>query len=526
MRRSLGRSAWASRTLSLARFFSAVHSMNHLELTPYDAVLGFGPFTLQRQQRLVCEAGRPLVLGGRALEILLVLVEHAGQFVSKDRLIARVWPSSVVEEINLRVHIAALRRALGDGRDGQRYIVNLPQRGYCFVAPVQHLGHGAGLGAAPGPSAPRLLHNLPARLSPVIGRDELLGSLARRLSGQRLMTLTGPAGVGKSTLALRLAQLRLPRCRDGAWLIDLATLREPSALIKHLADTLGLDLQPLGSLDSLCQQLASRQMLLLLDGCEQLLAPCRALVLALLKAAPELSLLLSSREALQVPGEWVQNVAVLAVPPLSALRSVNQALAYSAVQLFVSRACASQQGFSLRQQDLLALRGICQRLDGLPLALELAAAQVDALGIAGLQLQLDNGLQVLSQGRRTAVGRHQSLSAALDWSYECLSLPEQWLLQRLALFEGAFTPQAVRRVIDGSALEHADLGHLLARLAAQSLLLVEQRSGPLRYRLLNTTRRYARDTLSEPLQLQRLQQRYAHYIGRLGSSRELAVQGV
>lgn len=500
--------------------------MNRLEPHEPEAVLRFGPFTLQRQQRLVSEAGRPLLLGGRALEILLVLVECAGQFVSKNTLIARVWPRSVVEDINLRVHIAALRRALNDGRDGQHYIINLPQRGYCFVAPVYGRAPGDSLASDAAPAGPR--HNLPARLSPVIGREELLGSLLRRLSGQRLVTLVGPAGSGKSTLALRLAELRLPRCRDGAWLVDLGALGEPAALIKHLAHSLGLTLEPEGSLSDLCRQLAARQMLLVLDGCEHQLAPCRALAATLLQAAPQVSLLLSSREPLRMAAEWAQPVPVLALPPLSALRSVNQALAYPAVQLFVSRARAGQQGFCLREQDLLALRDICRRLDGLPLALELAAAQVAALGIQGLQAQLEKGLQVLGKGRRTAVERHQTLKAALDWSYERLSLPEQWLFQHLALFPGGFSPAAVRRSVVGSALEHADLSHLLGRLAAKSLLSLEPRPGALRYRLLNTTRAYARDKLDEPLQLRHLQQRYAHYIGypSWGSGRELALQVV
>lgn len=489
--------------------------MNSLEPLMAETLVRFGPFTFYRQQRLVCEGGVALSLGGRALEILSVLLEQPGQFVSKEHLLTRVWPSSVVEEINLRVHIAALRRALGDGRQGRRYIVNLPQRGYAFIAPVQR--HGA---EATPP------HNLPTRLSPLIGRDELLGTLARRLSGQRLMTLSGPAGVGKSSLALGLAQKLLGRYPDGAWVVDLSTVSQPTQMLEQVALTLALPLEPSGSLGLLCEQLAGRRLLLILDGCEHLLPACRALVRAVLAAAPEVTLLLTSREALQLPGEWSQCLAPLAVPPLAALHSVHQALGYAAVQLFVSRARAGQQGFDLRPRDLLPLRDICRRLDGLPLALELAAAQVEALGIQGVHGQLESGLQVLNQGRRSAAERQRSLAGALDWSYERLSLPEQWLLQHLALDRLACTRQAVAASLAGSELEHADLERLLAQLAAKSLLQVASGPGPLRYRMLNTTRLYVLEQLRAPERLHGLRQRYAHYLGNgpWGSGGDLALQ--
>jgi len=210
----------------------------------------------------------PVPLGGRALDILAVLLETPGQFVSKDTLIARVWPCSVVEENNLRVHIAALRRAL----DGRRYILNEPQRGYCLVAPLQE---------AAGNAAPR--HNLATRLSPLIGRDELVGTLVRRLSGQRLMTLTGGAGVGKSSLALALAERVLLRYRDGVWWLDLAGVDTPTAMLRQLAETLGLDAAD--SAAALFRQLASRQLLLVLDGADVLLGACRHLVRALQASA-------------------------------------------------------------------------------------------------------------------------------------------------------------------------------------------------------------------------------------------------
>ena len=461
------------------------------------AAVNFGPYTFHRQQRLVSKAGWPVPLGGRALDILAVLLEAPGQFVSKATLIERVWPNSVVEDNNLRVHIAALRRAL----DGRRLILNHPQRGYCFVAPVQG-------------TQPALLpqHNLAARLSPVCGRDELVGMLVRRLSGHRLLTLTGVAGIGKSTLALAVAERVLPRYRDGVWWVDLTPMQAPHELLGTLATV--FQLEACQSLDELCRRLASRQLLLVLDGADLLLGACRKLVRALRERAPGVSVLVSSREALLAPGEWVLRVPRLAVPSPSALSSVEQVMGCPAVQLFVARVRASQQGFVLRRQDLAAIRDVCSRLDGIPLALELAAAQVDALGIGGVQRQVRTGLQVLTRGRRTAVEHHRSLAAALDWSYERLSLPECWLFLQLGLFKMAVTLPTLSDLVSGTELEHADLAYLLARLVNVSLLNVEPGLGPQRrYRLLNCVRSYALAQLRDPRQVERLQQGYGQCMG-------------
>lgn len=470
--------------------------MNNPQATDAEGTLRFGAYAFHRQQRLVSKAGWPVPLGGRALDILAVLLEAPGQFVGKATLIERVWPCSVVEEGNLRVHIAALRRALG----GQRFIINDPQRGYCFAASVH--------GQVPVVIPP---HNLTARLSPVLGRDELLGVLVRRLSGQRLMTLTGCAGVGKSSLAQALAERVLPRYRDGVWWVDLATVHAPIAMLRHVASA--LQLAPCTDATELCRQLAPRQLLLILDGADLLLAACRHLLRVLRENAPQVTVLISSREILHAPGEWVQRVPRLAVPAPSALGSVEHALACPSVQLFAARARAGQQGFVLRPQELAPLRDICRRLDGIPLALELAAAQVHALGVHGLQAQLRRGLQVLTRGRRTAVERHQSFTAALDWSYERLSLPQRWLFLQLGLFKMAVTLPTLSQLVAGTELEHADLAHVLGRLVDMSLLAVEPGLGPERYRLLHCMRSYALAQLRDPRQVARLQQGDGHYLG-------------
>lgn len=333
----------------------------------------------------------------------------------------------------------------------------------------------------------------------------------RRLSGQKLMTLTGCPGVGKSTLALALAERVLPRYCDGVWWVDLANVQAPLTMLRHVSAA--LDLTPSRSALELASQLTGRQSLLILDGADLLLGACRHLVRVLRDTAPGVSVLVTSREPLQLPGEWLLRVPRMAVPVLSALGSVEQALAYPAVQLFDARVRAGQQGFVLRPQDLVPLRDICRRLDGIPLALELAAAQVDALGVRGLQLQLSRGLQVLTRGRRTAVERHQSLAAALDWSYERLSLPERWLYLQMGLFKLGVTLPALNGLVAGTELEHADLAYLLARLVGLSLLSTEPGPGLPRYRLLNCVRSHALAQLRDPAQVARLQAGYGHYLG-------------
>jgi predicted ATPase/DNA-binding winged helix-turn-helix (wHTH) protein len=477
--------------------------MNSLRNPTSDRVLHFGPYALHVNQRLVLEGDRPLRLGGRALDILQVLVEHAGSVVSKEALIAQVWPRTVVEEINLRVHIAALRRAFRDGQDGHCYIVNIPERGYSFVAPVRQAMELTPLPSdafAPSP------HNLPARLTPVIGRDAVVGSLVRQLPGRRCMTLVGPCGIGKTTVALRAAELLLQHYRDGVWRVDMAMIDDSAQLFDHLTRTLELEAGTI--LDALGQWHA----LLVLDNCEHLLEGCRALVEQLLISAPYLSILVTSREPLRASGETLLPLPPLLVPPTSALRCLDEVMGYSAVQLFVSRARARQQGFSLREQDLKAVREICRRLDGLPLAIDLAAAQIDALALVGLQAQLDNCFQVLTQGRRTAVPRHQTLKAALDWSYERLIPMEQTVLLRLAVFKSAFTLDAAIGVICCATLPPSSLSNVMQSLALKSLLALEQVHGVTRYRLLNTTRCYALDKLEQSGALRTLEMRYTGYV--------------
>lgn len=477
--------------------------MNKFKTIHTDAVLAFGPFHYYVQRRLILHGERPLRVGSRALEILHLLLEHAGNVVSKETILARVWPTTVVEEINLRVHIAALRRALADGKGGQRYIANIPQRGYSFVADVQ-LSEAAEVGPAD-----EALHNLPGRLSPIIGRDAVVDELVRKMPARRLLTLVGPGGMGKTTVALRVAELVLPHYQDGVYFIDLSALADPALVAAKVASTLGLTLPGEGAWCGLDRYLLHRHLLLVLDNCEHLIESCAALAEGLLMRAPRLAILATSREPLLTEGECVQRLAALSIPaPLS---TIEVALACSAVRLFVTRVAAYRPGFVLREQDVAVVTAICRRLDGMPLALELAAAQVEVLGLRGLLGQLEHCLQLLTHGRRTAAPRHQSLRALLDWSYALLSPLEQTVLQRLAVFKVALSLDKAVSFIACKQVDEAQVFEAITQLVAKSWLSVELIDSVVHYRLLNISRAYALEKLGASDEYGEIQQRYARH---------------
>lgn len=464
-----------------------------MTLSPEQAV-HFGPYRVYPGQRLVLEADQPLRLGRRAMDILLILLEHAGNVVSKQQLIARVWPKSVVEDINLRVHIAALRKALGDGHAGQRYIVTVAQRGYSFVAPysVQQFDQRPVSGGHEQSG-----HNLPIRRTRMIGRQALVDSLVSHLPHQRFITLVGPGGIGKTTVALRVAEQLIGRYRDGIRLLDLAPVSDPSMIVPHLATLLDLSLHDTEPMTGLATFLRERQMLLVIDNCEHLIDAVALLSESILRGAPDVNILATSRESLRVEGEFVQRLESLdCPPPITALDRV-QALSFSAVQLFVERAMASHDSFELTDNELPLAIEICRRLDGIPLAIELAAAQVNSLGLSGLLTQLQGSFRLLTQGCQTTLGRHQTLRATLDWSFELLSTCEQICLRRLGVFRGGFTLESAAAVIAGEHIEPSEVFGSITQLVAKSLLNVEVGDEQVFYRLLDTTRSYALEKLDQ-----------------------------
>ncbi|MGY2189554.1 putative HTH-type transcriptional regulator [compost metagenome] len=466
----------------------------------------FGPYRIYPGQRLVMEADQPLRLGRRAMDILLILLEHAGNVVSKQQLIAEVWPDSVVEEINLRVHMAALRKALGDGQAGQRYIVTVAQRGYSFVAPysLEHVEqHPA------GDPIESNGHNLPVRHTRLIGRQALVDNLVTQLPRQRFITLVGPGGIGKTTVALRVAEQLIGRYRDGIRLLDLAPINDPLMISGHLATLLGLSLHDSEPMSGLALFLRERQLLLVIDNCEHLIDSVALLCENLLRGAPHVHILATSRESLRAEGEFVQRLESLDCPPPIAVLDRAQALSFSALQLFVERAMASHDNFELHDAQLPLVIDICRRLDGIPLALELAAAQVASLGLDGLLAQLHDSFRLLTHSSQTTLARHQTLHATLDWSFELLNACEQTCLRRLGVFRGGFTLASAAAVIVGEHIEPEEVFGSITQLVAKSLLSVDVGDEDVFYRLLDTTRSYALEKLEQTTELPGTRERHA-----------------
>jgi DNA-binding winged helix-turn-helix (wHTH) protein len=373
-----------------------------------DETYVFGSFHLVPAQRLLLDDGKPLRLGSRALEILIALVESAGKALPNDQIIARAWPDTIVAEASLRVHIGALRKALRDGRAGKRFIVNIPGRGYAFVAPVTRAQSRP---AAVSPDATAARHNLPARLTRVIGRSNIIAGLAAELAGHRLLTVVGRGGIGKTTVAVAVAERLGASYPDGVWFVGLAALPDPDLVPTALCAALGVAVSGTQPISELAAWLRSKQALIVLDGCDHVIDAAAALVEAILQAAPGVCVLATSREPLRAQGERLHRLAALELPSNSAGLSAVEALRYSAVQLFAERAMAGAAGFELADADVPAVLEICRRLDGLPLALELAAVQVEFLGIKGVARRLDDRLALVVKGRRTALPHHQTLRA-------------------------------------------------------------------------------------------------------------------
>jgi predicted ATPase/DNA-binding winged helix-turn-helix (wHTH) protein len=474
-----------------------------------EETFAFGSFHLIPAQRMLFEDGRPLRLGSRALDILVTLVERAGETIHKDQLIARTWPDTVVDEGALRTHVAALRKTLGDGRAGNRYIANNSGRGYSFVAPVTREQGRAAATAPPDRAAVR--GNLPAPLTSIVGRDDIIAALAAQLGRRRFLTIVGPGGIGKTTVALAVAEKVSASYEDGVWLVELASLPDPDLVASALGTVLGISLPGINPISGLAGWLRDKHALIVLDSCEHVIGAVAAIAEAILKAAVRVSILATSREPLRAEGEWRHRLSSLELPPRSDDLTPDGALQYSAVQLFNERALAITDGFVLGDGEVVPVLEICHRLDGMPLALELAAARVDVFGVKGLAARLDDRFAVLTSGRRTALPRHQTLRAAMDWSYEVLPETEQIILRHLAVFQGDFAIDAAAAVATDDRIGTGDVFEGIANLAAKSLISTDISSDLTYHRLLDTTRAYALEKLSESGEIARVRALHAEY---------------
>ncbi len=340
-------------------------------------------------------------------------------------------------------------------------------------------------------------NNLPAGGTSFVGRERETEECLRLLAGARLLTLTGMGGSGKTRLALQAAAQLLPQCPDGVWLVDLAPVTEPERVVLELALALGLREEagkPVAQ--TLVEYLAARRALVLLDNCEHLVTPSASLAALLLASCPELRLLATSREALGVNGEVTFAVPMLRLPPEKAAPDPAALREFESVRLFLERAAQVQPGFDLDTANAAAVAEICRRLDGIPLAIELAAARVKVLSVEQIRAKLDDRFRLLTGGSRTALPRQQTLRATIQWSYDHLALPEQRLLRSLSVFAGGWTLEAAAAVWEEGADEFEVLD-LLTRLVDKSLVVVESRGESARYGYLDTVRHYAQERLEE-----------------------------
>ncbi|MCC7360472.1 MAG: hypothetical protein IT317_13400 [Anaerolineales bacterium] len=379
--------------------------------------------------------------------------------------------------------------------------------------------------AAPTPPPTQLTNNLPVPVTRFFGREEELAQLVQRLGEHRLVTLTGAGGVGKTRLSLEAAGRVLNDFADGVWLVELAPLTNPALVPGHVAAVLGVRETPGRPIrDSLLTFLRDRQALLVLDNCEHLLAACAQLVEALLRACPNLKVLASSREPLAILGEAVYGVRSLPFPDVDHLPPLEALVNYTAVRLFVDRARLVEPNYQANAQNAAALARICQRLDGIPLAIEMAAARVNVLSTTSLAERLEDTFRVLTGGSRTALPRQQTLRATIDWSYELLSAAERRLFQRLSVFVGGCRLEAAEVVCAdddpaadaATGIALAEVLNLLSSLVSKSMVIAERRGGaPPRYRLLETMRQYAREKLHLAGESERLHARHLRYFGQL-----------
>jgi predicted ATPase/DNA-binding winged helix-turn-helix (wHTH) protein len=457
-------------------------------------VLTFGPFRLHLAQRMLREGERPIRLGSRSLEILIVLVERAGELVGTDEIMARVWPNMVAEEATLRVHLSALRKALGHGQSGARYVQNVSGQGYRFVAPVTRLEQDGPAPAMPVAATERR-HGLPAPLTRMIGRSDIVGTLAARLPERRFVTVAGPGGMGKTTVALATADRLSASYRHGACFVDLASITDSRLVPSTLASVLGIEVLSDDPVPALLAFLADQHLLIVLDNCEHVVEAAATLAETVLKGAPGVHILTTSREPLRAEGEWVHRLQSLEIPPSSVTPTAAEALAYPAIELFTERAMASLDSFELKDADAPIVADICRRLDGIPLAIELAAAWVDLFGIRELATRLEDCLQLPTKSRRTAVPRHQTLRATLDWSYGLSSGTEQVILRRIAVFPGGFDLASASAVAADDDVSAADILDGISNLGAKSLVTVDVTGEQVLFRLLDTTRTYALEKL-------------------------------
>jgi non-specific serine/threonine protein kinase len=457
----------------------------------------FGDVEVRPAERQLLVEGRPAPVGARAFDVLIALIDHRDRVVSKNELLDMVWPGLVVEENNLQVQVSSLRKLLGP-----QSVATVPGRGYRFTLKVEPTD------AAPSCPLPVRNHNLPAQLNSFIGREREIDEIRQSLRTARLVTLTSMGGTGKTRLSLQVAAEVVDEFSDGVWFVELAPVADERRVAQAVASVLGVK-EEAGRpvVEALAKYASDRRMLIILDNCEHLAHACADLAKHLLQAGAHLKVLASSREPLHLPGETICPVPALGLPNRDQKIALESLLQCEAVRLFADRAAAVQPNFKVTAANAGAVAEICRRLDGIPLAIELAAARMRGMSIESIATRLNDCFRVLVGGDQTALPRQQTLRASIDWSYDLLEIPERVILRRLAVFAGGWTLEAAEAVCAGGDVEKAAVLELLMRLVDKSLVSLDADGE--RYHLLETVRQYALELLnasgeSDPTRLRHL----------------------
>src|SRR6266404_1720113 len=473
-----------------------------------DRKLSFGPFELSIGERVLRRDGQVLPLGGRALDILIYLADRPGEVIAKQELIDHVWSDVIVEEGSLRVHVAAIRKALADGQFGNRYIANVKARGYSFVGTVVPF---AGSTESRKDKFPRQ-GRLPVRPLMMIGRETVIRQVSDKLRDERFVTLLGPGGIGKTTIALAVGRAAAEEFGGEVYLVDLESLTDPRHVAGAVATSLGVALKSKDPGLELVDLVRSRKLLIILDSCEHVIEAVASLAEQLYRQAEEIHVLTTSRELLKVEGEHCYRVLPLDCPPDGSAHTANAVLRYPSAQLFVQRVAARAGSFVLTDEEAPFVAEMCRKLDGIPLAIELAAGQAAALGIKNTAARLVSRPELLKLSHRTAVSRHRTLKATLDWSYNLLSDGERIVLRRIAPFVGHFTLEGARYVAGDPGVGTGEIFDAIAGLVEKSLITTRIDETQAQYRLLDTTRAYALEKLEEHGEFDAISLRHAEYV--------------
>jgi predicted ATPase/DNA-binding winged helix-turn-helix (wHTH) protein len=474
---------------------------------PAPETLFFGPYRLSKKRTLL-KNGIPIPLGTRAMEILRALAERAGQMVAKRDLMVRVWPGSCVAEPALRFQVAAVRRALRSGEADNSYIQTVCGLGYRFVAPVttQEKAENATRQMQIKPCGAQLLESVS---TPMLGRAHFVSLVADCVAKHRLITLTGPGGIGKTSVAAAsLERLRASFGREISC-IDFASVQDASLVPLSVARALGLPDAGADTVPHTIAFLKSRQMLLVLDTCEHVADSAAKFVETVVSSAPGVCIIATSREALRVRGEWVKRLPPLPLPPPNRNMTAAEVLRFPAVELFHARAAAAIDGFELADEDVPAVIELCRRLDGIPLAIELAAAHLGTFGVRGLSSRMEEWSRLHTPRPVTTHPRHETLWASVEWSFHQLPREQQIILRRLSILARAFDESDARTLTSGHGVDAAAIPDALATLVEKSLIVATPSGTTVSFQLLETVRAHARMRLARSLERNLIERRHA-----------------